>query len=340
MRVLVTGAAGFLGTAVVERLLARGQVEIRCLARTAHRQSHLEALRARFPAADIEQVVGNLTCPKDAARIVDGVETIYHLAAGMRGSPADLFLNTVVGSKNLMEAAVNCKRIKMVHVSSFGVYGVAGLSRGALITEESPLDPNPELRDAYSFAKSLQERVIRDFHDRFGFDLVILRPGVIYGPGGSPFSVRVGLSLPGLFLHCGGSNRLPLTYVTNCAEAITVAGGHEGRGLQVYNVLDDDLPTSRRYLAEYKRQVGAVRSFPVPYPLICLLSAAIEKYHIASKGQLPAFITPYKAASAWKGNRFDNRRLKSIGWKQLVPTTDGMRRSFEYLRGKQTASER
>jgi nucleoside-diphosphate-sugar epimerase len=164
-----------------------------------------------------------------------------------------------------------------------------------------------------------------------------LRPGVIYGPGGSAFSSRVGLNLFGVFLSLGGSNLLPLSYVDNCAEAIVVAGQAPGAAGQAYNVNDDDLPTCRDYLREYKKQVTPVRSVPVPYPVLKMLSVGVERYHRWSKGQLPAIFTPYKSATTWGGNQFDNSKIKTVGWKQLVPTEEGMRRTFEWLRGQQAS---
>ena len=132
---------------------------------------------------------------------------------------------------------------KVVLVSSFGVYGTAGIKRGALVDEDTPLEPNPERRDTYSQAKLRQEKLFRAYQERHGFPLVVVRPGVIYGPGGTPISSRVGLTVPGLFLHLGGRNLLPLTYVDNCAEAIVVAGERGASDGQAYNVVDDDLPT-------------------------------------------------------------------------------------------------
>ena len=73
-------------------------------------------------------------------------------------------------------------------------------------------------------------------------------------------------------------------------------------------------------------------SISVPYFGVQLLSSMIAKYHRYSKGQLPAILTPYKAASLWGGNRFDNSKLRSIGWKQLVPTAEGLQRTFAAFR--------
>jgi nucleoside-diphosphate-sugar epimerase len=220
----------------------------------------------------------------------------------------------------------------VVLVSSFGVYGVAGLRRGALVDESTPLEPHPERRDPYSFAKYRQEALFREYQQRCGFELVILRPGVIYGPGGGHFSTRVGVGLPGLFLHVGGSNLLPLSYVRNCAEAIAFVGDSREAANQVFNVHDDGLVTAARYLSLYRRKVRRIRSVRVPYQVMLAISRLVEWYHHYSKGQLPAIFTPYKSSTLWKGNRFSNQKLKSAGWKQLVPTEKALEETFASFR--------
>ena len=224
MKVLVTGAAGFLGKALIERLLVHGYTDIRCNVRRQADISRLEPLFERYPHIRLEYCVGNLKYRDDAARAVDNVQLIFHLAAGKKGTAADLFLDSVVSSRNLLDAVTDRKPLRIVLVSSFGVYGVAGLRRGTQVNEQTVLEPRPEWRDHYSFAKLRQEQLFWEYQRRNGFELVVLRPGVIYGPDGGHFSNRVGLTIGNWQLHFGGSNLLPLSYVDNCAEALVIAG--------------------------------------------------------------------------------------------------------------------
>jgi nucleoside-diphosphate-sugar epimerase/peptidoglycan/xylan/chitin deacetylase (PgdA/CDA1 family) len=332
MRILVTGAAGFLGKALIERLLAHGYSDIRCNVRRGADISKLNALVQQRPLIRLDYCVTDLRYREDAARAVDGVQLIFHLAAGKKGTAADLFLNSAVASRNLLDAVADRKPTRIVLVSSFGVYGVAALGRGARVNEHTVLEPHPEWRDHYSYSKLRQEQLFWEYQQRYGFELVVLRPGVIYGPDGGHFSNRVGLMIGKWQLHLGGNNLLPLSYVDNCAEAVVVAGTHEAAAGQVYNVHDDDLPTCREYLRAYKKNVAKIRSISVPYFGTRLLSSMVAKYNRYSKGQLPAILTPYKAASQWGGNRFDNSKLRSIGWKQLVSTAEGLQRSFAAFR--------
>ena len=339
MNIVVTGAGGFLGGALVERLLAHGVREVGVVTRPGGKRTRLDEAASRYPNSRLRFIEANVIAPADARKAVEGADVVYHLAAAMKGAPADMYLNGVVGTKTLLEAiAAGKRKTRVVLVSSFGVYGVADQGRGALVNEDTPLESHPERRDVYSQVKLRQEQLARELAPKLGLDLVVLRPGVIYGPGGSAFSSRVGLNLFGVFLSLGGSNLLPLSYVDNCAEAIVVAGQAPGAAGQAYNVNDDDLPTCRDYLREYKKQVTPVRSVPVPYPVLKMLSVGVERYHRWSKGQLPAIFTPYKSATMWGGNQFDNSKIKTVGWKQLVPTEEGMRRTFEWLRSQLGAS--
>jgi nucleoside-diphosphate-sugar epimerase len=340
MKILVTGATGFLGGSLVERLLAQGERDLRVTVRPGSDTSRVVAAATRYPEARIEYVRANLIAPPEVARAVDGVEAIYHLAASLRGAAADMFLNTVVGSKYLLDAIAERRPMRVVLVSSFSVFGVAEMGRGARVDESTPFEPHPEKRDLYAHVKLRQERLFRERAERDRFELVILRPGVIYGPGGSAFSSRVGLSLFGLFLSLGGKNTLPLSYVDNCADAIVLAGrlSPVGAGPAVYNLVDDDLPTCRAYLAAYKREVAPLRSVPIPFPVLAFGARVLDRYNQWSHGQLPAIFTPYKVASTWGGNRFDNSKIKGLGWKQPVPTDEGLRRTFQWLRAQQSRS--
>lgn len=333
MKILVTGASGFLGGALVRRLLAGGARDVRCLVRPGSSRARLEALARAYPDAHVELFEGSLASAQDAAPALAGVDLVHHLAAGMSGATADMFLNTVVTSKHLLDALIALpRRPRVVLVSSFSVYGAATLPRGALIDEASPIEPQPERRDPYAQAKLRQEKLFWEYRSQHGLQLTVLRPGVIYGPGGTAISSRVGLSLAGAFLFLGGDNILPLSQVDNCAHAIEIAGARPDTEGQIYNVVDDDLPTCRAFLDRYQREVQRLRTIPIPYATMQALSFGVERYHQFSRGQLPAIFTPYRTATTWGGNRFDNQKLKGLGWQPLVSTDEGLRQAFAHFR--------
>ena len=334
--ILVTGAGGFIGSRLVQRLLDRGFRNLRCFVRPSSDPARVQTLSAHCrDGTRIEVVKGNLLQRDDSAAAAKDAAIIYHFAAG-RGEKSfpDAFINSVVTTRNLLEATLQQKSLKrFVNISSFTVYTNTKKSRWRLLDESCPLEEQPELRgEAYCFAKVKQDEIVTEYGKRFGTPYVILRPGFVYGPGNEPITGRVGIGTFGLFLHLGGSNTIPLTYVDNCAEAIALIGLKEGIDGEVFNVVDDDLPTSRQFLCLYKRQVRRFRSIYIPHALSYILSFLWERYSAWSHGQLPPAFNRRRWHSNWKKTYYSNAKLKRVGWTPLVPTREGLRRYFEACR--------
>ncbi len=205
-----------------------------------------------------------------------------------------------------------------------------------MLDESSQLEPHPELRgEAYSFAKSKQEQILTEYGHELGVPYVIVRPGYVYGPGNETISGRVGIDTFGLFLHLGLSNTIPFTYVDNCVEAILLAGLIKGIDGEVFNIVDDDLPSSREFLRLYKQNVRRFRSVPVPHAISYILCYLWEQYSEWSKGQLPPVFNTRRWHADWKKTRYSNRKLKDLlGWSQTVSTQEGLMRYFKSCREK------
>src|SRR5262249_2108425 len=119
--VLVTGASGFIGLAVVETLVARGFTSVLCLARPSSDCAKLEAIKARCSgSAQIEIIRGNLLSREDCRTLAKEARIICHLAAGTgTDSFPDAFMNSVVTTRNLLEATLEHGCLKrFVNVSS------------------------------------------------------------------------------------------------------------------------------------------------------------------------------------------------------------------------------
>jgi nucleoside-diphosphate-sugar epimerase len=338
-RILVTGAAGFIGSRLVAALMDRGFRNVRCLVRSARKAATLQAkMDSRVDGARPEMVHGNLLAPADCLAVTKDVAVIFHLAAG-RGEKSfpDAFANSVVTTRNLLEASRRHGGLRrFVNVSSFAVYSNEGSLRGGTVDETCPIHAHPErLGDAYSFAKVKQDEIVREYGDTFGVPYVIVRPGWVYGPGNEAMTGRVGLNFGGLFLHLGGSNTIPLAYVDNCAEAIMLAGLTPGVDGQTFNVVDDDLRSSRELLSLYKRNVRRIRSVYVPRAVSYALCSLWERYSRWSEGQLPNAYNRVLWRGYWKKVRYSNEKLKTrLGWTQKVPTDVGLTRYFDACRAK------
>ena len=324
-RVLVTGAAGFIGNYVVAELLRRGHSSIRCLVRPPGESRRIGELASAHPGSNVEIVQGNLLNADDCRKATEGVRVIYHLAAGRDKSFAGSFMNSAVATRNLLDGARASGTLRrFVCVSSFAVYSNRGMRRGAPLDETCAIESDPQARyEAYTFGKLKQEQILAEYGSRYDISYVVLRPGNVFGPGKRELPGRIGIDTFGVFLHLGGRNRIPFTYVENCAEAIVMAGMQPGIDGEVFNVVDDDLPTSAQFLRWYKRNVRRFVSIRVPYGLAYLLSSLWEWYSRWSDGQLPPAFNVKACETFWKGNTYSNAKLKGlVGWSPRVPLRD------------------
>lgn len=332
--VLVTGSNGFIGNRLVKVLLENGHSNVRCLVRPSSNVSSLKAVIAAAGGPAPEIVEGNLLSREDCARVVDGIAIIYHLAAG-RGEKSypDAFMNSVITTRNLLDAAVATGTLtRFVNVSSFTVYSNRKIAAGGMLDESCEIQPEPHLTgEAYCYAKVKQEELVASYGKTAGLPFVNVRPGTVYGPGNRGIPGRVGIGTFGLFLHLGGRNRIPLSYVDNCADAIYLAGVTPGIDGESFNIVDDDLPTSKEFLRMYKKNVRHFRSLTLPRPVSHALSWAWERYSTWSEGQLPPSFNRRKWSGYWKGNTYSNAKVKTrLGWKQRVPLAEALPRYFEF----------
>ena len=337
-QILITGACGFIGTRLVKSLLDMGFGNLRCLTRSSGNASKLEASRGCPDGSRVEVVTGNLLSREDCLAATRNAKLIFHLAAG-RGEKSfpDAYMNSAVATRNLLEASARhgCLQ-RFVNVSSFSVYSGKARSQGKLLDESCPVEARPELcGDAYSFAKIKQDEIVAECCSRLGISYVIVRPGYVFGPGSPNITGRVGIDTFGIFLHLGGSNKVPFTYVDNCAEAIARAGLKRGVEGEVFNIVDDDLPSSRQFLSLYKRNVRRFKSIYLPHCISYAGCYLWERYSVLSEGQLGPVFNRRLWLCYWKKTRYSNDKLKTrLGWTPKVPMAEGLKRYFEGCRNR------
>jgi len=335
-KILVTGANGFIGFQVVRNLLSRGFKNIKCLVRSESGIKNLRPLEQEFDVA-LEYVCGNLLSRDTCRAAAEEASVVYHLAVGGDKSFPGCVMNTVVTTRNLLDAITTGGTIRrFVNVSSLSVYSNAHLKRRALLNESCPVESDLIGRyDPYAYSKAKQDDIVRQYSREKGLPYVIARPGVVFGPGKSRVPGRVGIDTFGIFLHIGHGNQMPLTFVDNCADAIVLAGLIKGIDAEEFLIVDDNLPSSRYFLRNYRKQARRFFSVPVPYRVFYVFSLLWEKYSSWSKGQLPPVFNRKTCAAYFKGNVYSNEKLKSrLQWHPNVCMTDALTRFFASIRAE------
>ncbi len=333
--ILVTGAGGFIGTRVVAMLISYGFRNLRCFVRVSSNVEGLNRLISNSEKAKIQVITGNLLSPEDCRRGTENVSLVFHLAAGTEKTFAGCYMNSVVATRNLLEALLeNGKSKRFVNVSSIAVYSNRDANKTKILDETSEMDGEPALRhEAYVYGKVKQDEILLEYARRFKIPYVIVRPGEVFGPGKRKISGRVGIDTFSIFLHLGGRNQVPLVYVDNCAEAIILAGIAKGVDGEIFNIMDDNLPTSREFLNMYKKKVKQFRSIYVPYGLFYFLSFLWEKYSIWSRGQFPMIFNRRRCIAHWKFTRYSNDKAKRmLGWNPKVSRDEAFSRYFNYMK--------
>jgi nucleoside-diphosphate-sugar epimerase len=325
LKVLITGANGFLGRHVVAEFLRRGH-DVRALVRPAARLDGLD-----WPES-VEVVRADLRVAQDLSAAFDGVDILVHLAAAVTGGEDAQFAAAVVGTERLLEAMSRSRTTRLVLASSLSVYDWSAI-RGTL-TEESPIESGADLyeRDGYAVAKAWQERVARRAAAAHGWQLTVLRPGFLWGRDHA-YLACLGQTLGPVHLVFGAATRVPLSHVVNCAHAFaTVAEDPRAAG-ETFNVVDDDEVRIWDYLGEYLRRtgLGGVR-VPLPYPVAL---AGVRLVHWSSrqifrgKGKLPSLLVPCRFEARFKPLRVGNRKLRAVlGWTPPLSFAEGLRLTY------------
>ncbi len=304
MKVLVTGAGGFLGRHVIDCLLERGH-GVRAIIRPASAapkwKGEVEIFRADLRVSD------------NLASAFEGINAVLHLAAATSGDEDVQFASTVVGTERFLAAMVKSSVKRLIHVSSLVVYDW-GHAKG-IIDENTPLLSNPYRMGGYTIAKLWQERVVAKFAQAHSWNLTIMRPGFIWGAQHAEIA-GMGRHIGRAYIMFGPLTRLPLCHVANCASCLVAAVENPAAIGRTFNLVDGDDIRVWRYLREYTRRTGQrALLLPVPYIVgygVANLASVTSHILFRNKGKLPSLLTPRRFESQFKPVRFSNRELKLI----------------------------
>ncbi|HEY5504535.1 MAG TPA: NAD(P)-dependent oxidoreductase, partial [Sedimentisphaerales bacterium] len=253
MKVLVTGAGGFLGRHVVDRLLERGH-SVRAIIRPV---SPVPIWRS-----EVEIFRADLRNDDRLVSAFEGIDAVLHLASATSGNEDVQFASTVVATERFLGAMAQSPVKRLVHVSSLVVYDWAR-AKGTM-NEDTPLVKDVYDMGGYSIAKVWQERVVLSLAKAHSWDLTIMRPGFIWGKEHAQIA-GMGRRIGRAYLMFGPFTRLPLTHVLNCADCLVGAVESPAAIGETFNVIDDDNIRVWKYVREYAKRTDE-RGFLVPLP--------------------------------------------------------------------------
>lgn len=305
-RVLVTGGAGFVGSALVRRLLQEQ-------ARVTVLDDLFTGRRENLPGSGLEFVQGSVCDPAVVERLVAQSDTIFHCAARnivvSTRNPREDYETNIGGTLNVLLAARARGNVRVVYTSSASVYGNP---RYLPINEDDPLS----LLTPYSVSKLAGENYCMAFFESYGLPATAVRYSNIFGPGQDPENPYCGVVakfVEALFagrppaIHGDGNQTRDFTFIDDAVEATVLAGTSDRAVGEVFNV-GSGVETRVNELAQI---------------LIRLTGATVEPVHI---------------------NRRDvdniRRRVvniektrRALRWVPEVTLEEGLRRTVEWQRG-------
>lgn len=324
--VLVTGGTGFIGRRLVNKLLEKGY-KVRIL---THRNLTGEEISAIFKGT-VEVINADIYNYNDVEKACRGVKAVYHLAAAMKGDWNYHLDTTITGTKNMVKAADEMGVSHFIYVSTLNVYNAKKYPQDGIINEEFPYEDLPEKRGNYSHAKLRAEEIVRKFTAKNGLKISILRPGLVYGPGGPIFlkdvGIRVGKKL--VVVLGSGKRRLPLVYVDNLVEALLISLELKEIVNGIFNIVDGDYPTQLGFIKIYKK-LSKEKFFTVYIPMwLIFVGFWIIERLVAIVSKKPLSLR-YKLRCINKNVKHSTLRIKeSLGWNQRVDFEEGLKLTLQ-----------
>jgi ornithine--oxo-acid transaminase len=325
---LVTGASGFIGGRLTQRLVREGY-RVRCLVRDSSDTSLLETL-------DVEIAIGDLTRPQSLARATDGCHYVLHCAALVSdwATTQEIASTNVRGTRYLLEACVGASVQRVIHFSTTDVYGYPG--RAAI--DETHVATR--FRNWYSQTKLAAEAEVRRIQAAHDLDAVILRPATVYGPRSVDVVGEIARAMRGgtMLLIGGGRAVAGLCYVDNLIDAALLALRDEAAPGHAFNVTDGLRVTWKEFTDGLAEGLGYSQvRWSMPYWMANGLGFSLEHgYRMLRRTTRlnPKALLSRQAVHVLGTNQdFSNRKAREmLGWEPRVDYPTGLEATVAWLR--------
>lgn len=313
--VFISGASGFIGRALVERLRRDG-VEVSGVDVT--------------PDPDAGVVAGDISERDSWREAAVGAETVIHTAALVTNaaSAADAWRVNVAGTRRMLDAAKAGGAKRFVHFSSVRAFGDRGFPDQ--VDESHPVRPDG---NTYVDTKIASEQVVLQAHAAGEIEATIIRPGDVYGPGSRPWTILIveAIKAGRFLLPAMGKGIFSPVYVDNLVDGVLAAARSDGASGQVLTISDGTFPTTREFFGHYFRMLGKRGPLCVPTPL-ALAAVAIPE----AVARLTGTETEIRRAAMIYLARDAGYSIAKarglLGYEPEVDLEEGMRRTEAWLR--------
>jgi len=327
---LVTGATGFIGGRLAQRLVDEGY-QVRCLVRPSSDTSLLDNL-------GVEIAVGDLTSMRSLTRAAQGCSHVFHCGARVSdwGTAQEIARTNVEGTRNLLDACVTASVQRVIHFSTTDVYGYPGCSA----IDETHVATR--FRNWYAQTKRAAEAEVRRAESAHQLEAVILRPATVYGPrsidvvGEIARAIRSG----NMLLVDGGRAVAGLCYVDNLVDAAVLALHHEAAPGHAFNVSDGLDVTWKEFTDGLAKGLGCSQvRWSLPYWMANAIGFSLEHgYRVlrrTTRLTTPPLLSRQAVQVLGRNQDFSNRKVREmLGWEPRVDYATGLGATLAWLQAE------
>ncbi len=321
MKVFITGASGFIGRALMQECFQR-QWDV-CVLQHNRRPAGETTSEQKY-----DVVEGDITNPGSLEGLFEGKDILFHCAAALGASiltASDFFRINGQGTKNVLQAAKNAGVPKIVHFSSAGVLGL--VEKGEVANEDYPLNP----QNSYDRSKLEGENIARRFAEE-GMDIVIVRPGWVYGPGDRrTFKLLKAIAKKRFILVTKGETLQTPVHIDDLVNGVFLCAEKGQRG-HIYHLAGNEVLPVKDIVTAIASATGT-KIPPISLPLwpVKLAASALERSFALLKreapltrGKLSFFIHPKPLAI--------QKAKKELGYAPKISFAEGTSQTVEWCK--------
>jgi len=325
MKVLVSGANGFIGSNLCEKLIEKGY-QVRALILPGTPEWYLEGIK-------VEKVYGDVTKPETLAPLVKEIELVFHLAAIAKdwGKWKNFMEVNALGTENLAKASAKAGVKRFLLTSSVAVHHYRDIING---DENLARDCG---RFAYGRSKILAEDKLKAVSQESEMEFVIVRPGVFpFGPKDTTSFYRMAEAMErgGFGFINSGRARISVSYVENLCEGMILAGTHPQAKNQVFIIEDGVAPSWRELVRMIAKELGVKPPWlSMPYPIAWSIAGLMEILWKIFPLPKEPLLTRYRIKVASYDLVFTSKKIrKLLGFAPSIGLEDGIKKTVEWYK--------